>query len=103
MSKKRDDRAKEKKERPDQTINLDGDYTSPIRSFQDITFENCKSVLLNSRYSQILLSLTILGLFLRFYNLGFNSLWLDEATTHHFAKLSFIEIWELTAGGEYNP
>src|SRR5674476_49802 len=96
MSKKRDDRAKEKKERPDQTINLDGDYTSPIRSFQDITFENCKSVLLNSRYSQILLSLTILGLFLRFYNLGFNSLWLDEATTLSWSKLGFSEIWEIS-------
>lgn len=103
MPKKRDDRAKEKKIRPDQGINLDGDYISPVRSLQDLSFEKCKSVIFHSRYVQILISLTVIGLFLRFYNLGFNSLWLDEATTHHFAKLSFIEIWELTAGGEYNP
>ena len=103
MSKKRDDRAKEKKERPDQTINLDGDYTSPIRSFRDITFENCKSVLLNSRYAQILLSLTILGSFLRFYNLGYNSLWLDEAVTYETSIKSFGEIWTIISSGDFNP
>jgi 4-amino-4-deoxy-L-arabinose transferase-like glycosyltransferase len=103
MSKKRDDRGKEKKERPDQTINLDGDYTSPIRSFRDITLENCKSVILNSRYAQILLSLTILGSFLRFYNLGFNSLWLDEATTLNWSKPGFSEIWEISRSTDFHP
>ena len=103
MPRKREDRAKEKRIRPVQGINLDGEYVSPVRSYQDLTYENIKTELLRSRYTQLLVSLTIIGLFLRFYNLGFNSLWLDEATTHHFAKLSFIEIWELTAGGEYNP
>jgi mannosyltransferase len=103
MSKKRDDRAKEKKVRPDQTINLDDDYTSPIRTFRDITFENCKSVILNSRYAQILLSLTILGSFLRFYNLGFNSLWLDEATTLNWSKPGFSEIWEISRSTDFHP
>jgi uncharacterized membrane protein len=103
MPRKREDRAKEKRIRPVQGINLDGEYVSPVRSYRDLTYENIKTELLRSRYTQLLVSLTIIGLFLRFYNLGFNSLWLDEATTHHFAKLSFMEIWELTAGGEYNP
>jgi len=103
MAKKRDDRAKEKKIRPDQECNLDGDYLSPIRSFRDLTFENIKTVISHSRYVQILISLTSIGFFLRFYNLGFNSLWLDEAATLNFAKLSIIGIWNLTSGGEYNP
>jgi mannosyltransferase len=103
MSKKRDDRAKEKKVKPDLTSNLDGDYTSPIRSFRDITLENCKSFFLNSRYAQILLSLTILGSFLRFYNLGFNSLWLDEATTLNWSKPGFLEIWEISRSTDFHP
>jgi mannosyltransferase len=103
MSKKRDDRPKEKKIRPDQSINLDGDYTSPIRSFRDVTFENCKSVFFHSRYAQILLSLTILGSFLRFYNLGFNSLWLDEATTLSWSKPGFSEIWEISRSTDFHP
>jgi mannosyltransferase len=103
MSKKRDDRAKEKKVRPDLTSNLDGDYTSPIRSVRDISLENCKSVILNSRYAQILLSLTILGSFLRFYNLGFNSLWLDEATTLNWSKPWFLEIWEISRSTDFHP
>jgi 4-amino-4-deoxy-L-arabinose transferase-like glycosyltransferase len=103
MSKKRDDRAKEKKVRQDLTLNLDGDYTSPIRSFRDITLGNCKSVILNSRYAQILLSLIILGSFLRFYNLGFNSLWLDEATTLSWSKPGFLEIWEISRSTDFHP
>ena len=103
MPKKRDDRAKEKRRRPDQDFNLDGDYISPIRSYHDLSFENCKSLIVHSRYAQVLISLTIVGFILRFYNLGYNSLWLDEAATYSFAKLSFIEIWGITVGGEYNP
>ncbi len=103
MSKKRDDRAKEKKGRPDLTSNLDSDYPSPIRSFRDLTLENCKSVVFNSRYAQILLSLTILGAILRFYNLGFNSLWLDEATTLNWSKPGFLEIWEISRSTDFHP
>jgi 4-amino-4-deoxy-L-arabinose transferase-like glycosyltransferase len=103
MAKKRDDRIKEKKLRDDRGCILDGDYLSPFRSFRDFTFENIKAAVGHSRYLQILVFLICTGFFLRFYNLGFNSLWLDEAATLNFAKLSFIDIWNLTAGGEYNP
>ena len=103
MAKKRDDRVKEKKLREDRECNLDGDYLSPFRSFRDFTFENIKAAIRHSRYAQLLIFLICTGFFLRFYNLGFNSLWLDEAATLNFAKLSFIDIWNLTAGGEYNP
>lgn len=103
MAKKRDDRIKEKKLRKGGECNLDGDYLSPFRSFRDFSFENIKAAIGHSRYVQILIFLIGTGFFLRFYNLGFNSLWLDEAATLNFAKLSFIDIWNLTAGGEYNP
>ena len=35
---------------------------------------------------------------LRFYHLGFNSLWLDEAYTYHFARLSFSDRLEIFQG-----
>ncbi len=103
MAKKREDRVKEKKSGVDTECNLDGDYISPIQSFRDITFENIKSVIIHSRYAQSLIILTLLGFLLRFYNLGFNSLWLDEASTNTFAVMSFSGIWQATAGGEFNP
>ncbi|MFB3766670.1 MAG: tetratricopeptide repeat protein [Methanotrichaceae archaeon] len=40
---------------------------------------------------------------MRFYHLGYNSLWLDEATTYLYAQKSFLEIWGITTGGEFNP
>jgi mannosyltransferase len=58
---------------------------------------------LQSRYIQALLVLTAAGIFLRFFNLTFNSIWLDEAATYNFAKNSLLEIWNLTAQGEFNP
>jgi mannosyltransferase len=103
MARKRVDREKEKKSREDIECNLDGDYISPIQIFRDISVENIRSSIINSRYIQILILLTIVGGFLRFYNLGFNSLWLDEGATYKFAMMSIPEIWKATAGGEFNP
>jgi mannosyltransferase len=103
MAKKREDRGKEKKSGGDTQCNLDGDYITPIQSFRDIDFENIKSSLVNSRYIQILLSLTILGGFLRFFTLGYNSLWLDEATTYGVSQGSFAEIWQTSVTGEFHP
>jgi mannosyltransferase len=58
---------------------------------------------LQSRYIQVLIVLTAAGIFLRFFNLTFNSIWLDEAATYDFARNSFLEIWNITATGEFNP
>jgi len=80
MGRKREDRGKEKKTPADREGNLDGEYTNPVRSFHDLTIGNIKETLFRSRYFQILLSLTLIGTILRFYNLGYNSLWLDEAS-----------------------
>jgi len=103
MGKKREDREKGKKARGDSECNLDGEYKIPVRSFRDLTAGNIREAVLHSRYLQILLSLTIIGAILRFYNLGFNSLWLDEATTYNIAIKSIPDIWQVTAGGEFNP
>ena len=105
MAKKKGARAQEKETKLgiSRECDLDGGYSTPVKSLRDISAENIKSVLVNSRYAQSLVGLTIIGVFLRFYNLGFNSLWLDEASTYGFAVKSFPEIWQATSAGEFNP
>jgi uncharacterized membrane protein len=56
-----------------------------------------------SRYLQILLLLTVAGAFLRLFQLGTASLWLDEASTLTFARQSVIQIWGSLSSGEFNP
>jgi mannosyltransferase len=103
MGKKREDRGKGNKTSDDQVHDLDGDFRSPIISIKDLSFGNMKNVLVHSRYAQILLSLTVLGFFLRFYHLGYNSLWLDEATTFYESQASFAAIWQTSLTGEFHP
>ena len=74
MAKKREDRGKEKRARADRECNLDGEYTNPVRSLHDMTPEKIRNAVFRSRYLQILLSLTLIGAILRFYNLGYNSI-----------------------------
>ncbi len=52
---------------------------------------------------QILLVLTAVGFFLRFYQLDFNSLWLDEAFTYYASNESLLQIWETTKTGDFHP
>lgn len=103
MAKKREDRENRKQSAGNDTCDLDNGYVSPCLSFRDISFGNIRETLSNSRYAQLLLCLTVFGVFLRFYHLGFNSLWLDEASTYTFATMSFSGIWQATTGGEFNP
>jgi mannosyltransferase len=103
MGKKREDRGKGKKTRADQECKLDGEYANPVRSLRDLTIGNIKDAIFSSRYMQILLSVTMIGAILRFYNLGYNSLWLDEASTLNTAVKSIPDIWQFTTAGEFNP
>jgi mannosyltransferase len=103
MGRKREDREKGKKTRAVPECNLDGDYTNPVQSFRDLTLVNIKNALSCSRYLQLLLSLTLIGAILRFYNLGYNSLWLDEASTLNLAIKSIPDIWQVITAGEFNP
>jgi mannosyltransferase len=58
----------------------------------------------SSRYLQILVILTIVGAFLRLFQLGTASLWLDEATTLNIARQSLTQIWGyLSSASEYHP
>lgn len=74
-----------------------------VNSLSDINAENLKNVILKNRYAQVLIALTVIGFILRFINIGFNSLWLDEASTYTFAQMSLSGIWDATASGEFNP
>lgn len=49
------------------------------------------------------MGISAIGAALRLYNLGNNSLWLDEAWTYRYSSLGYSEIWGTMAGGEYNP
>jgi len=91
-----------------ETNNLDPQYITKIKSSKDYTIENIKYTILNSKYIQLLILITCIGFFLRFYNLGFNSLWLDEASTLNFATIhgtggSFLDIWTYTLQYDPNP
>ncbi|MCK8519510.1 glycosyltransferase family 39 protein [Methanoculleus sp. 7T] len=81
---------------------LDVDNTAPMSS-DTFSFDTIVASVRSSRYLQVLIGLTFVGFLLRFYRLGWNSLWLDEASTLGFARQSLIGIWESTAGGEFNP
>lgn len=87
-----------------ETNDLDSGYTNPIKSFKDYSFNNIKSIIINSKYAQLLIFITIIGFFLRFYNLGYNSLWLDETSSVTIAMLgSYANILNYTATMEPNP
>ena len=103
MAKRKIDRGREKKPKISPDCDLDGDYRSHINSLRDLSIESIRSIIIHSRYVQSLIILTVIGLFLRLYNLGFNSLWLDEASTYGFSVKSLPEIWQVTAAGEFNP
>ena len=103
MAKKKEGQKPGKKQGFIGECDLDGGYTSPIKTFHDISLNNIQSLIAASRYVQTLIVLMVIGIFLRFYNLGFNSLWLDEATTYNISLRSFAGIWQVTASGEFNP
>lgn len=66
--------------------------------------QNWLTLLKTDRILQSVFILTFAGLILRFYNLGYNSLWLDEATTLTYARRSFGDILMsgVGGGGEFN-
>jgi len=84
------------------TCDLDTSSDSQSVPGESSFFDRIK-VSLQSRYIQIVLLLTVCGFFFRFYNITYNSIWLDEAATLNFARHSIIEIWNITANGEFNP
>lgn len=54
-------------------------------------------------YLRILIVVTALGGFLRFWHLGYNPVWLDEATTYNIALLPFSAIWQTMSSGGLMP
>ena len=67
-------------------------------------FASFAAAIRTSRYLQLLLAITIMGAFLRLFQLGAASLWLDEASTLTFARQTVTQIWgSLSSGTEFNP
>jgi 4-amino-4-deoxy-L-arabinose transferase-like glycosyltransferase len=56
-----------------------------------------------NRIFQVLVALTILGAFLRFFHLATDSFWGDEIVTLLFAQKGFVGAWEGMVAGEFNP
>ena len=54
-------------------------------------------------YLRILIVITALGGFLRFWHLGYNPVWLDEATTYNIALMPFSAIWQTMSSGGLMP
>lgn len=92
---KRNNRKSQKQQPPEEKFQ--------INSFSDLKIENLKNVIRYNPYAWMLLGLIFIGCILRFVNLGFNSLWLDEGATFDIAQNTFVGIWETTMGGEVNP
>jgi 4-amino-4-deoxy-L-arabinose transferase-like glycosyltransferase len=103
MGKGKKERQKDKKPKNTGDCDLNGDELAGTGINNTLSIDAVKTALFKNRYVQILLVLTLLGAFLRFYNLGFNSLWLDEASTYTFSVGSIPQIWEATTAGEFNP
>jgi 4-amino-4-deoxy-L-arabinose transferase-like glycosyltransferase len=51
----------------------------------------------------IILGLTLLAFWLRVYRLDFQSYWIDEAWTVHFANLPLVDLWRLLRTEEIHP
>jgi len=59
---------------------------------------------LNKKFWLIIIIFTGIGALLRFYHLDYNSIWLDEAATITFTKLSLSDYWNLlNTLGEVHP
>jgi len=63
----------------------------------------CDDAFPSGWYLRALVILIALGGFLRFWHLGYNSLWLDEAETCNLALMPFSAIWQAMAGGGLTP
>jgi len=58
--------------------------------------------IVQSPYSQIIF-VTILGALLRFYNIGLQPLWIDEAFSFRFSQFPLSQLWGAEAVNEPNP
>ncbi|GAA5261361.1 glycosyltransferase family 39 protein [Methanocalculus sp. MC3] len=83
----------------------DGKNTSMVERNYQYNKKSFFEMIKFNRTFQLVFFLTFMGLFLRFYQLGFNSIWLDEASTLVFSRKSIVDIWMLTVGGggEFHP
>lgn len=96
-------RVKDESERTAYDPELDREAGIPSVFLRNLSFKNLLALITRSRYAQLLLLLILSGAFLRLYNLSYNSLWLDEATTLDISRHSYLEIFDIVSRGEVNP
>lgn len=56
-----------------------------------------------NNHALLLVAITIAALVLRFNNLCFTPLWLDEAATLFYSSSGYVGVWNYVLSGEYNP
>jgi uncharacterized membrane protein len=103
MAKTKGESKKKGKAASEKEYDLNGKPAREIMSVRDLTPEKIRALITTSRYVQLVLLLTVIGGFLRFYHLDFNSLWLDEASTLSMSAPSFAEIWKIGLTGDFHP
>ena len=104
MAKKgKDSRQKKGKETEQKEPSCDlGERVQPAAGSHG--FASIAAAIRTNRYLQLLLAITIFGAFLRLFQLGAASVWLDEASTLTFARETVTQIWgSLSTGTEFNP
>ncbi|UUX91328.1 glycosyltransferase family 39 protein [Methanoplanus endosymbiosus] len=101
MGKKSGRKKKGEEVKNDNTVFIEEKYS--INSYRDLNAKNIINGIRYNRFVQILTGLIIIGIILRLYNLSFNSLWLDEATTLNYARRSLFEIFESSIISEFHP
>ena len=61
------------------------------------------SIIRSVREIQLILAITFIGAFLRIYQLGTESVWLDEATTYFLSSDTLFGIYEATKNDVHPP
>lgn len=93
-----------KKDTPSETNAASPPTPQPLPGEEKVSrFREISDHIRSDPYVQILIILTLAGIFLRFFQLDFNSLWLDEAFTYYASDKSLLEIWETTKTGDFHP
>ena len=101
-------KTRQKQKKPQKPVkeigdNLNSGPEQEAVTIKGLTAGRIKELITKDRYFQLVLILSILSAFLRFYHLDFNSLWLDEASTFDMSKASFMEIWNFGLSGDIHP
>ncbi|HSE83877.1 MAG TPA: glycosyltransferase family 39 protein [Thermodesulfobacteriota bacterium] len=79
-------------------------HTSPLEQREGFLFPTDVRSLIQSMWAEIALVMILsVGLFLRIYHLGYESIWVDEGYSIIFAKLNLSQLIEVTSKDVHTP